>query len=82
MEIVSEYIHYNIFRKMCESEINRPNNNQINVQEPNVEIQHKKPDIEMGYKQTTISINKQSAKTEVNPIKEKKLLLHPLHYQV
>lgn len=48
MEVLSQYIHNNIFRKMCEPQINQPNNNQTSVE-------YKNPDIEMGYKQQIIS---------------------------
>jgi hypothetical protein len=54
MESISEFIHYNIFRTMCDSQINQPNNsknnNEIKMDD------YKKPDIEMGYKQVSTMV--------------------------
>ena len=69
MELVSEYIHCNIFRKMCETQ---PNSNQTNPE-------YKKPDIEMGYKQISI-ISKPPLKTIL--LEQKRIDIDILNYKV
>lgn len=73
METISEYIHYNIFRKMCDPQINQPNNCEVKVE------CNKKPDIEMGYKLQRIS---GSNKIQVKPTKFEKKTMDILNCEV
>jgi hypothetical protein len=54
MESISEFIHYNIFRNMCDSQINQTNNSNNNNEIKTDD--YKKPDIEMGYKQASTMV--------------------------
>ena len=49
MSLISGFVHYNIFRNMCDSKINEPNNKQIIA----TKIEQK-PDIEMGIKDNSL----------------------------
>lgn len=46
MSRISEYVHKNILRFMCESQINERNK----YDSPISTLRYKKPDIEMGFK--------------------------------
>lgn len=71
MSKISQFVHYNILRNMCEPEINNQNNHSIAMIQQMAISGYKKPDIEMGFKLFPIeTINRPQRTNDKNTISQ------------